>query len=177
METVLENKDRLIANERTDIPGWGHDADPKDKPNYPMKKWNGADHDRLNYERGPQQPVDIEVLHSNERPSMTTVFGTSSPPSGVSGALRRYAFKYSEGSAAHWMTLILADRINSVEGIVDDIKHGYFPNFIKERGWTAEWKYNRKSLVTKLVVGAAVTGLLVGFAIRQQRRNRIPEAY
>ncbi len=83
------------------IKGWGIDADPKNQPTYPMKKYTGDDHRRLNYERPPQQPVNVEILHSNERPDVTRVFGTSVPPSGLSGMIRRYAFKYSEGSWGH----------------------------------------------------------------------------
>ena len=162
--------DRKIANSPKDIPGWGIDADPENEPTYPIKNYTGADHDRLNYERAPQQPIDMEVLHSNERPGVTRVFGTSTPPSGLSGALRRYAFKFSEGSAGHWFTLVLADRVNAIEGIVDDIKRGHIPNIIAERGWTAEWKYNRKATVKKLVVGAFIAAAVI--TILSQRRKR-----
>jgi hypothetical protein len=138
------------------IKGWGVDADPDNEPTYPMKKYTGDDHNRLNYDRPTQQVVDIEILHSNERPGVTSVFGTSTPPSGLSGQLRRYAFKYSEGSYAHWLPLILADRINVIEGIVDDLKHGIIPNIFAEKGWKAEWKYNRKGLIQKVLVTTAV---------------------
>src|SRR5690606_2211231 len=107
-----------------DIPGWGMDADPENDPTYPMKHYTGADHNRLNYTRAPQQPQTVEVLHSIERPGITRVFGTAVPPSGLSGVLRRYAFRFSEGSSGHWLTLILADRVNVVEGILDDLAHG-----------------------------------------------------
>ena len=138
METNLDSGlDRKIAESYKDIPGWGMDADPENDPTYPMKHYTGADHDRLNYERAPQQPEKIEVLRSIERPQVTRVFGTSMPPSGLSGVLRRYAFRFSEGSSAHWMTLILADRVNAVEGIVDDLTHGHIPNIFAERGWKA----------------------------------------
>ena len=103
----------------------------------------------------------MEVLHSNERPYMTAVFGTSVPPSGLSGVIRRYAFKHSEGSYVHWFSLILADRINMIEGIIDDMAHGHIPNFFKERGWTAEWKYNRKAMITKMAITA---GVIIGVA-------------
>lgn len=165
MEKVINPEmDREIANRPKNIPGWGMDADPENDPTYPMKHWNGADHERIHYEKAPQQPVDIEVLQSIERPSITRVFGTSTPPAGLSGVIRRQAFKYSEANGAHWMTLILADRIDVFQGIVNDLKHGVFPNFIKELGWAAEWKYNRKNLVTRLATKAliltAVTALL-----------------
>lgn len=177
METkVPVGIDRKIAESTKDIVGWGIDANPKNNPTYPIKNYTGADHDRLNYERAPQQPKSMEVLHSNERPGITRVFGTSVPPSGLSGMLRRYAFKFSEGSAGHWMTLILADRINVVEGILDDVVHGHVPNFFAERGWKAEWKYNRSGAIKTIAIGAAVTSALLLF-LATRRRNKVGGAW
>lgn len=171
METKIPvGLDRKIADSKKDIIGWGIDADPKNNPTYPMKRYTGADHDRLNYDRAPQQTQNMEVLQSNERPAITRVFGTSVPPSGLSGILRRYAFRFSEGSAGHWMTLILADRVNVVEGLIDDLAHGHVPNVFAERGWTAEWKYNRSGLVKKMAVGAVVTTALVLLLARKRGR-------
>lgn len=166
MEKVIDPEmDRKIANSPKDnIPGWGMDADPENDPTYPMKHWNGADHERIHYEKAPQQPATVEVLRSIERPTLSRVFGTSTPPGGLSGAIRRYAFKYSEASAAHWMTLILADRVDVVQGVINDLKRGVFPNLIEELGWRAEWQYNRKKFVTrmatKVLAVAAVAFLL-----------------
>lgn len=176
MQNALENKidefqDRKIARRNMenlvkDIPGWGMDADPENDPTYPMKRYNGADHDRLNYERAPQQPVDIEVFHSIERPGITRVFGTSTPPSGLSGAVRRFAYKYSEATLAHWMVLILADRINVIEGIKNDLLQGIIPNFWVERGWRAEWRHNRPAFIrraaTNVLIVTAVVLLIMG---------------
>ena len=106
------------------IKGWGVDADPKNEPTYPMKRYTGEDHNRLSWQRPTQQPTHhMEILHSNERPNLTAVFGTSTPPSGLSGVIRRLAFKHRENSYAHWLPLIFADRVNVVEGIVDDLLH------------------------------------------------------
>ena len=176
METNIESGiDRKTAGTDKQIEGWGIDADPENNPTYPMKRYTGADHDRLDYEKAPQQTQHVEVLHSNERPGLSRVFGTSTPPSGLSGMLRRYAFKFSEGSSGHWMTLILADRVNVVEGIIDDLAHGHVPNFIAERGWKAEWKYNRKGVVQNLAIGVAVTSaLLIFLATRNKRKNFNP---
>lgn len=162
--------DRKIAESYRHIEGWGMDADPENDPTYPMKNWTGADHDRLNYERAPQQAQREEILHSIERPGITRVFGTSAPPSGLSGRLRRYAFKFSEGSAAHWMTLILADRVNAVEGVMDDLSQGHIPNFFAERGWNAEWKYNRKGVIRNVAIGVAATSaILIWLAMKDKR--------
>ncbi|GGC64377.1 hypothetical protein GCM10011387_17500 [Pedobacter quisquiliarum] len=148
-----------LNNDYTHIKGWGIDADPKNEPTYPMKKYTGDDHKRLNWDRPPLQPVNIEVLHSTERPNITAVFGTSTPPSGLSGAIRRYAFQFSENQYMHWLPLLLADRVNVVEGIVDDLKRGHIPNIFAERGMKAELKHNPKGLAKRILVTVAVTSI------------------
>lgn len=155
------------------IPGWGIDADPDNEPTYPMKKWTGDDHNRLNYKRPTQQPDDVEILKSNERPSLSAVFGTVSPPSGLSGQLRRHAFKYSEGEWRHWLTLILADRVNVLEGIAEDLGHAKVPNIFAERGWGAEWEFNKKSMATKIAVGAVLAiGVAAIFSAKKKKKRR-----
>ncbi|GAB3770064.1 hypothetical protein GCM10028818_07240 [Spirosoma horti] len=158
-----------IPGDYSHINGWGIDADPKNEPTYPMKHYTGDDHQRLNWERPPLQPATVEVLHSNERPTLTAVFGTSSPPSGLSGALRRYAFTFSESEYGHWLPLLLADRINVVEGIVDDLKQGHIPNIFAEKGWKADWKYNRKGLVQNVLVGVVVTTAVIALLSRKKK--------
>jgi hypothetical protein len=40
----------------------------------------------------------------------------------VSGWIRRRAFRRSESDMRHWMLLLLADRVNVVEGLADDVR-------------------------------------------------------
>ncbi len=110
--------------------------------------------------------MQIEVLHSNERPNVSAVFGTSAPPAGISGILRRFAFRFSEPSYGHWLPLMLADRVNMVEGIAHDVSRGTIPNLFAEHGWGAEWKHNREGLVAKVLVGAALISAAVCFFAR-----------
>src|SRR5215210_1147519 len=145
------------------IEGWGVDVDPKNDPTYPMKHRTDGEHAGYSWERPPQQPVTVEVLHSIERSDLTTAFGTSMPPSGPSGALRRFAFRYSESSYGHWLPLMLADRVSVVEGVLGDLKHGHVPNVVAERGWKAEWKHNRTSLVRGIVVRVALISAVVAY--------------
>jgi hypothetical protein len=147
------------------------DADTENDPTYPMKHRTGADYERLNYEKAPQQEQDIPLFKSVERPTITRVFGTSTPPSGVSGSIRAHAYKYSESHPAHWMTLILADRVNVVEGILDDLKHGHIPNIFAERGWRAEWKHNPGRLIRKVVTTVVVTSVIVGLIARKRKKT------
>jgi len=164
--------DRRIANSPKDIPGWGVDANPDNDPTYPMKNRNGADYERLNYEKPPQQPQNVEILQSIERPAISRVFGTSTPPAGLSGMIRRYAFRYSESTYAHWVPLVLADRVDVVQGIINDLRKGIVPNIWAERGWQAEWKYNRKGFVQKVAITIAVTAAVLALLSRKNKSFR-----
>lgn len=145
----------------THIKGWGIDADPENDPVYPMKKRTNEEHKGYTWERPEQQPEKVEILKSVERPNLTATFGTASPPEGVNGAIRKMAFRYSESSYGHWLPLVLADRIGAVEGIIDDLKNGHVPNIFAERGWGAEWKYNKKNFLLKIAAAAAVTAIAI----------------
>jgi hypothetical protein len=161
-----------LSDKFNHIKGWAIDADPENEPTYPMKNYTGDDHKRLGWERPDLQPVKEEVLHSNERPYMPATFGTSLSPSGLSGIIRRFAFRYSEGSFLHWLPLLLADRINIVEGILNDFAHGRFPNFFVEWGWRSEWKHRPGRLIVKVTIGLTLTAAVIAFAyFRSKKRS------
>lgn len=168
METL-----EITVNKYAHIKGWGVDANPQNDPTYPIKHYTGDDHNRLNYEKPQQQKLNVEILHSNERPTVSAVFGTSVPPSGLSGALRRFAYKRSESSYGHWLPLLLADRINVWEGIIADLKRGHIPNIFAELGGKAEWKYNKKGLMKKTAVGILITAAIVALIASKRKKLHI----
>jgi len=157
--------------DHTHIKGWGIDADPQNDPTYPIKKRINEEHEDYAWERPQQQPENAEILKSVERPNLTAVFGSASPPEGVNGAIRKLAFRYSESSYGRWLPLVLADRLGAVEGIIDDLKNGYLPNIFAERGWGAEWKYNKKSFILKFAVTAVVAAVAVS-VISSKKKNK-----
>ena len=161
----MENK---TPKDYSHIKGWGIDADPKNDPTYPMKHRTDAEHEGYSWDRPTQQPINVEVLHSIERPNVTAVFGTSVPPSGLSGMIRRYAFKHSENSYLHWLPLLLADRVNVVEGVIEDLGKGSVPNIFAEKGWKADWEHNRSGLITKVGILALVTTAAVVLLTRKK---------
>jgi hypothetical protein len=163
-ETEMEvRKIEASPIDASQVKGWGIDADPENDPTYPMKHRNDGEHAGYSWERPTQQQTDVEVLHSNERPNLTSAFGTSTPPAGLSGMIRRAAFNLSENSYGHWVPLMLADRIGMVEGVVTDLAQGHIPNIFGEMGWKAEWKHNRKSLVTRVAVGAVLASVAIAY--------------
>jgi hypothetical protein len=154
--------------DRENIPGWGADLDHANRPGYPMER-TPPRHVNVHWDKPSVQPRSVEVLHSTERPGMTPVFGTAQPPRGLSGSLRRFAFKYSESDLRHWLVLLLADRVNMGEGLVEDLAHGHVPNIFAEMGGPAEFRYNRAGAMRKVAVATAVTALAI-YMIRRRRR-------
>ena len=159
---------RPATPDRSTIPGWGVDADPENDPTYPFRDRARDDHSGQ-WARPPVQQGEIEILQSIEHKQQPAVFGTSVPPSGLSGMLRRGAFRYSESHWAHWLMLMGADRVNVVEGVLGDLARGKVPNVPGEMGIRAEWRHNRKGLVTKLAVTAALSA--GAFALLRRRRK------
>ncbi len=159
---------RPSRDELQHINGWGADLDRKDRPGVPMERTpprfiHQPDGD-------PQQQQEkVEVLVSSERPGITQLFGTVQPPSGLSGMLRRAAFKASENDLRHWLLLLLADRVNVVEGIGQDLARGHIPNVLGEMGIKAEMKHNPAGLARKVAIAAAVVGTAVYLMNRRDR--------
>jgi hypothetical protein len=126
---------------RARIPGWGVDLDPNDRPSVPRLKFDPAatgahwDFPERQQEKWPRE-------RSIEHEMLTPVFGTSTPPRGLSGLVRRYAYRYSEGRAAHWLLLLGADRINSIESHLVSFASLRPDNPITQTGIRSEWTHN-----------------------------------
>jgi hypothetical protein len=151
------------------ISGWGVDADTGNDPTYPIRHREDLDTRGLTWERPARQAPDVEILQSIEHNRLPAVVGTSTPPSGLSGMIRRYAFRRSESDWWHWLLLMGADRINVVEGVIDDLGQGKVPNILAEMGARAEWQHNKKALATKVAV---VAGASLGLFLLLRGRNR-----
>src|SRR5688500_4190405 len=108
---LTETPDDLRAR----IPGWGVDLDPKDRPSVPEERFDPSA-TGAHWDFPERQPEKWPRERSIEHKFLTPVFGTSCPPKGLSGVLRRLSYRrYSEGRAAHWLLLIAADRIDAWE--------------------------------------------------------------
>jgi hypothetical protein len=98
---------------RARIPGWGADLDPADRPSVPREQpgiVTGA-----HWDMPAQQPERGRREKSVEHLRLTPVFGTAQPLRGIAGLIRRYAYdRYSEGQTAHWLLLVVGDRVDAV---------------------------------------------------------------
>jgi hypothetical protein len=151
------------------IQGWGADLDRKNRPGVPMERMPAR---FIHPHEGPieQQREDVEVFVSPERPGITPLFGTAQPPKGLSGMIRRAAYKLTENDIRHWLLLLLADRVNMVEGIGEDLMHGKVPNVLAEMGIKAELKHNPAGLAKKAAIATMVAGGVWYLMSRRSRR-------
>jgi hypothetical protein len=129
-----ETSDELRAR----IPGWGADLDPQDRPAVPQERFD-PEFSGAHWEFPERQPEKWPRERSIEHKFLTPVFGTSCPPRGLSGRIRRFAYaRYSEGRAAHWLLLLGADRVDVVESRLLALASGRPDRLIAETGIRAE---------------------------------------
>ena len=104
-----ESRDELRAR----IPGWGADLDPKDRPGTPRERFDpGAT--GAHWEFPDRMPETAARERSIEHKFLPPVYGTAQPLHGLSGAIRRHAYaRYSEARLAHWLLLVLGDRVEA----------------------------------------------------------------
>lgn len=130
-------KARSSEELRRTIPVWGVDLDPQNRPAVPKERFNpqgtGA-----HWDFPERQPERWPREKSTEHKFLTPVFGTACPPKGLSGAIRRYAYRYSEGQLTHWLLLVLGDRVDVLESRATAILQGRPDNPIAEAGLRSE---------------------------------------
>ncbi len=130
-----ESPDELRAR----IPGWGADLDPRDRPAVPKMQYQ-HDLTGARWDFPERQPERAPRERSIEHRFLTPVFGTTCPTRGLSGVVRRVAYRrYSEGRAAHWLLLIAADRVDAVESHLRSFRTLRPDNPITETGVLSEF--------------------------------------
>jgi hypothetical protein len=135
---IAESPEQLRAR----IPGWGVDRDPADRPSVPKLAFQ-EDLTGAHWEFPDRQPEKWPRERSIEHKFLTPVFGTAQPPKGLSGAIRRLSYaRYSEGRAAHWLLLMLADRVDAVEEHLKSFATLRPDNPITETGIKAEFTHH-----------------------------------
>jgi hypothetical protein len=83
-----------MENTQMPIPGWGVDRRPEDRPGYPLEQEHHVGHDTL--EGRPPYTVTV-------------------PLKGLSGVIRRAAYRIPDWKPRRWLMLMLADRIDVLE--------------------------------------------------------------
>jgi hypothetical protein len=101
-----------LQSQSTHPIGWGADRPFENRPGVPKlrlppKLLKGA-HEQIKRQprtrKAPTKRVELKQL--------TPVFGTAQLPHGLSGLIRRLAYRLPEHEARHWLLLLTADRID-----------------------------------------------------------------
>ena len=150
------------------IAGWGVDSDPSNDPTHPIRDRSKDLGLTRDWDRPPVQRPDVEILQSIEHVRRPAVVGTSTPPRGISGLMRRAAFRWSESNWMHWLILMGADRVDVVEGLVDDLVHARIPNIPAEMGIRSELRFNRIGFAKKVAVVGLASGIVVGLLMSRR---------
>jgi hypothetical protein len=178
---LAENSDALRAR----IPGWGADLDPADRPSVPRERFDPS-FAGAHWEHPEQQPERWPRERSVEHTQLPPVFGTTCPPKGLSGAVRKLAYaKYSEGQAAHWLLLMAGDRVDAVESSLRSLfslrpdnpitQTGMLPE-VKHHGLSSRLGHNRADVkhhwMDPLIVGAPWAGAATAIYLAVRRLGR-----
>lgn len=144
MAYTAEKPTRYDADElAARIPGWGVDRDPEDRPSVPRERLVDPKENGAHWEFPERQPEQWPRERSIEHKFLTPVFGTACPPKGLSGMIRRLAYrKYSEARAAHWLLLMVADRVDAAEHQIAAALRMQPDNPIVESGMLSEFSHN-----------------------------------
>jgi hypothetical protein len=147
------------------VPGWGADLNVKNRPGIPRERTRPSS----------RKQSKVKTLQ------MKPISGNTYPPRGISGKVRKMAYRFNEESISRWTTLLFADRIDVFENILADIFKGRFVNPISEMGLRAELKTphlgrlkrsrsQKSKIIPEVVTASGITlfslGTLIGL-IRQ----------
>ena len=101
--------------EHADEPVMGRDLPASERPGVPMELEPRPLTPAVHWTEPERQKPARGVTRRKELQELTPVFSTALRPRGISGLLRRAAYRIPETRARHWMTLMLADRIDVQE--------------------------------------------------------------
>lgn len=140
--------------------GWGIDEAPERRPGVPMEA-EPHPAEGARGERPARQHPRVTVLRRRGLAELTPVFGTAQPPRGLSGLLRRGAYRIPEHRARHWLMLMAADRVDVLE---DRLGHALGRPLRRAGMDSAARRVEHNPLATLLLALAA--GWLVRRALR-----------
>jgi hypothetical protein len=130
---ALRTSNRSMAPDTALIVGWGADADTRNDPTYPYRDRSKDDHSG-EWRRPTQQEPEVELLQSVEHKRLTCCVRNLQP------AIRRQRIDAPPRLSLERVQLgalaaadIAADRVNMVEGLVEDLGRGHFQ--ISRRRW------------------------------------------
>jgi hypothetical protein len=94
------------------VTGWGADKNPKDRPGVPQET---APEPLTHTNTMVRQQTDEPAPFVGPNRFLTPVYSTALPARGLSGLMRRAAYKMPDYKPQRWMLLLAADRVDVIE--------------------------------------------------------------
>jgi hypothetical protein len=117
-------------------------SDPADRPSHPKLNY-APDSTGAHWDFPERQPERSPRERSIEHAFVTPVFGTAQPVKGLSGAIRKLSYaRFSEGRLAHWMLLVVGDRVDAWEEHLRSFATARPDNPITQTGVRAEFTHS-----------------------------------
>lgn len=92
----------------------GVDEAPENRPGVPMETEPSPD-EGAHWQTPLSQESEATHFHRKGIDELTPVYGTAQPPRGLSGMMRRAAYRTPEHQIRHWAMLLAADRVDILE--------------------------------------------------------------
>jgi hypothetical protein len=115
---VKDVKENAMTNHpmtSNSVPAAGVDSSYRQRPGVPMENEPPRRAGAAHWDQPERQYDPGHVLKRRGLPELTPVFGTSVPPRGLSGLMRRGAYSIAEHRVGHWFLLLAADRVDVIE--------------------------------------------------------------
>lgn len=94
--------------------GWGADHSPFERPGIPQESHPPQPLASAHW-LVPEQQATTEPPLVGRGLALTPVFSTAVPVRGLSGALRKWAYRIPDYRARRWLLLMVADRVDVLE--------------------------------------------------------------
>jgi hypothetical protein len=115
VSTILQRESGHKSIQPVRRPAWADvDLDAARRPGVPWER-EPRPFPNTRYPPERQQGEPASPMHARPGKQLPPVFGTAVPLRGLSGAVRRAAYGMPDHEPAHWMLLMLGDRIDSWE--------------------------------------------------------------
>jgi hypothetical protein len=105
---------RSVQPERK--PSWaGVDLDPARRPGVPWKRDPPQRFPNTRFPPDRQTTEPTVPKHGRPNKPFPPVYGTTCPLHGLSGAVRKLAYRLPDHYPSHWMLMMLGDRVDALE--------------------------------------------------------------
>jgi hypothetical protein len=112
MEDIFDTDTPTNPPAEAEVTGWGADRETKDRPGVPRE---ATPEPIVGATRLVPQQTDEPKPFVGPNRFLTPVYSTALPARGLSGLMRKAAYKIPDYKPQRWMLLLAADRVDVIE--------------------------------------------------------------